>query len=326
MTHNDNYPVCEERTLPAVKRRVFTKRRDVSELPPQNPGTVLVFEVGGRYEAFSERRHLTGAEEAVIDAVTVSVVDVRARLVDVELAIPSANPGNDFLVHVRFGCTVTDAEVVVASRLTNAAHVLREYLRRDRPLVELGCDYRIDELNEVRKLVNARVTAYCRLEQPRVPGLAVELSTVEVLTPGELRTHGGRMQEEAWEQQYTTLKLSGQRGSAEFLRDMISQGPEMADAMALSRGEITAAQIAAQKRADTELEVQNALRVLSLLGNADGLNHIGYDPAHLIDKITQAKLGVQPAPQIAPAGRRRAVTAGQNDDKPGFAPNEDDLA
>jgi hypothetical protein len=326
MDNDSNYPVCEERALSPAQRHWFSKRRDISELPPQKPGTVLVFEVGGRYEAFTERTHLNGSEAAVLDAVTVSVVDVRSRLVAVDLAIPSANPGNDFLVRVRFGCVVTDAEAVVAKKLTNVAHVLREYLRRDRALVELGCDYRIDELNDVRKQINARVSAYCRLEQPRIPGLSVELSTVEVLTPDNLRAHGGIMQAEEWEQKYNALKLSGQKGAAEFVRDMIEQGPAMADAMALSQGEITAAQIAAQARADQQQEMQNALRVLSLVGEAHGLDHIGYDPVDLINKITQTKLGVQSTAEVAPAHRRRAVTAAADEDKPGFAPNEDDLA
>jgi hypothetical protein len=133
------------------------------------------------------------------------------------------------------------------------------------------------------------------------------------------------MQAEQWEQQHTALKLSGQRGSAEFLRDLIEQGPAMADALALSQGEITAAQIAAQARADQQQEIQNALRVLSLVGEAQGLNHIGYDPVDLINRITQAKLGVQSTTQVEPAHRRRAIIAA-DEKKPDFAPNEDDLA
>ncbi|MEU7478621.1 hypothetical protein AB0A63_21725 [Lentzea sp. NPDC042327] len=289
------------------------------------PGTVLVFEVGGRYEAFTERRHLTGAEEAVLEAVTVSVVDMGPRLVTVELPIPSSNPGNDFYVRVRFVCAVTNPETVVARRLTNVAAVLSEHLRRDRKLLELGVGRDIDQLNEVRSQAHARVTAYCTLEPPRIPGLTADLSTVDVLTPGELRSHGKKVQALSWEQQLEALSLSGQKASTEFLYELISRGPEMADALALNRGETTASQVADQIRNDRHRHDQNLLTVLQQLSENNALNRIGYDPVELINQVTRSQLGIQPAREVGPSQRRRAVTAA-DDQKPGFVPSEDDLA
>ncbi|MCG8924689.1 hypothetical protein [Lentzea sp. CC55] len=307
-----------------MKRRVFSRRRDVDELPPQVSGTVLVFETGGRYEAFTERRHLTGAEEAVVDAVAVSLVDVRQQLVTVDLPIPSSNPGNDFYVRVRFDCVVTHAETVVARRLTNVVQVLGEHLRRDRKLVELGIDHSIDELNAVRSMANARVTAYCTLEPPMIPGLSVKLSTVDVLTPGELRSHGKQIQAVEWKRKLKEFELSGQRASAEFLNELISRGPEMTSALALDRGEVTAAQIADQLREERHRQDENLLTVLKHLSENNALNRIGYDPVDLINRVTQAQLGIQPAQEVGPNHRRRSVTSADSE-KPGFAPNEDDV-
>jgi hypothetical protein len=176
------YPVLEERRLGPVPRRgLLGGRRDPLELPALDPGAVLVFEVEGQYRPPLTRRHLRGTEPDVVNAVAVSLVDVRARVVPVTLVIPTLRPGHDFVVRATFRCRVTDAAEVAQAGLTDVGSLLAEHLRQDRELFVLGGrETDLEEVVEARARIHSRLRAYCMVAPPQLPGLEVVLATVDV--------------------------------------------------------------------------------------------------------------------------------------------------
>ncbi|MBV9012033.1 MAG: hypothetical protein JO272_08275 [Pseudonocardiales bacterium] len=193
----DPYPVIEERPLAAVARRFLRPtRRDLTELPEARPGTLWVFDAGGHYETF-DRRYLSGTEPAVVDAVTVSLVDIRPRRVPVEMSIPSASPADDFVFRVDFRCVVTGPSVVAAAGLTDLTAPLRNYLTRDRKLLVMGMNFKVDDILALREEITARVSSYCEVNPPRIDGIKVELGAVTVRTPADLRTQETKIRPES---------------------------------------------------------------------------------------------------------------------------------
>src|SRR4051794_38098392 len=95
------YPIVEELTLAPPRRTIFGSRRDVAELPQQRPGTVLVFATPGGHEVLSGARHFNGREDVIIDAVAVSVIDTRERIVTIPVELPSGTVADSF--HVEIG-------------------------------------------------------------------------------------------------------------------------------------------------------------------------------------------------------------------------------
>ncbi|MFG1639598.1 hypothetical protein ACGFMK_04880 [Amycolatopsis sp. NPDC049252] len=185
MTHP--YPIVEQRSLdPArVKGKWLWRKefRDHGELPRPNAHHVFVYRVDGEYILDSAQRRLD--EEQVVNATHVSLVDLtRDAEVLVELAIPCAE-ADDFTMRVTFVCTVTNPISVVREGRGDAQTLLRAYLKSHHRIFELGLEYRLDQVNEVRRDVNAQVKAFTTLKPPVISGIAVELRSVEVLTPVE---------------------------------------------------------------------------------------------------------------------------------------------
>ena len=175
------YPVLEERRLGPVPRRgLLIGRRDLLELPALDPGAVLVFEVDGEYRPPLTRRHLRGTEPDVVNAVAVSLVDIRARVVPVALAIPTLRPGREFVVRATFRCRVTEPAEVAQAGITDVRSLLTEHLRQDRELFVLGGDGDTEEVVEARARIHSRLRAYCMVAPPQLPGLEVVLATVDV--------------------------------------------------------------------------------------------------------------------------------------------------
>lgn len=237
--NSTNYPVIEEHPLrPARRRLLLGGKRDLAELPPQEPGTVLVFEGNGRYEAFRERRHLTGAEEAVVAAVSISVVDMREREVTTTLAIPSNSPADDFTIEAVFRAKVTRPEVVAAAGLTDMAATLRSYLSQDQDLLALGLHCSVEEINEIRGAVRRRVMAYCKVVPPRIEGMDVSLCEVHVPTPNSLRTHSTLVRDERWNQNLVEQRHASEQLDVERIHEVLQGGPSKVTAFGISRREI----------------------------------------------------------------------------------------
>jgi hypothetical protein len=141
---------------------------------------VLVYRVDGQYVLDSDRMQPT--DERVINATHVSMVDVRRNApAVVRLTIPSADAA-DFEVVVTFTCTVTDPVAVVRGGV-DAREALWSYLMAHNRIFELGLDYPLSEVNDVRRAVSAQVTAYVTIKPPAVPGMSVSIASVEVTNP-----------------------------------------------------------------------------------------------------------------------------------------------
>jgi hypothetical protein len=237
--YSTNYPIVAEYPLrPARRRMLLGGKRDLTELPPQGPGTVLVFEVNGHYEAFRERRHLTGTEEAVVSAVAVSIVDIRERLVTATLPIPSNSPADDFTVEAVFRTKVTRPEAIAAAGLTDMSATLRSYLSQDQELLTLGLRCGVEGINEVRGSVRRRIMAFCKVVPPRIEGMDVSLCEVHVPTPKPLREHSAVVRDERWSQDLAELQQAAEQSDVERIYRVLRSGPAMVTALGISRREI----------------------------------------------------------------------------------------
>jgi hypothetical protein len=182
------YPITQERQLdPAQKRGILglgRRERSTRDLARPKAHEVLVYRVHGKYVVDNAR--LGPSHEQVLDATHVSTVDLTSDTrVLVQLDIPSGE-ASPFTVQVSFACTVTDPVTVVCEGIQDAAVVLEGYLRGHHRIFELGLEYRIDQINEVRNSVNAQIRAFTLLNPPARTGMRIRLGSVEVLTPAEL--------------------------------------------------------------------------------------------------------------------------------------------
>jgi hypothetical protein len=284
------YPILKERTLGPVRRRwLLGGRRDPAELPEQPPGTVLVFEANGAYRAFHERRHLTGAEELVIDAVSVSVVDVRRRDVVVDLEIASASPANDFLIRASFRCTVTRPEAIVAARLADVSKVLRDYLCGDAELTTLGMERSVEAINEVRRHVAARLDSYVAVVPPEIDGMNVELSAVQVLTPPRLRDHATELQGEKWREEIEELRQAFEGADVERISEIL-QDQLKTVALGISRHQVHIGEVMNRQEALADRKMEYLLRMIEAMP-AGALDFLPVDTKRLLDTLTRHVVG-----------------------------------
>jgi hypothetical protein len=182
------YPVIDERVLaPITPKKFFSRasRRSDGEIPVPMTGQCLVYRVNGQYTLDSFG--LTLDSPTVVEATHVSVVDTADGVeVLAEVSLPSMD-GSFFTARVTFLCTVEDPVEVVRSGGLSAANALSGYLRGDQRIFEIGLDFAIDDINEVRRKLSARVRAYVTLSPPDIKGVRTSLASVEVNTPNEVR-------------------------------------------------------------------------------------------------------------------------------------------
>jgi hypothetical protein len=141
---------------------------------------VLVYRIDGQYVLDSDR--MRAHDDRVINATHVSMVDTRRDApVVVTFEIPSSDAAG-FEVSVTFVCSVSDPVAVVRGGV-DARTALWGYLQAHPRTFELGLDYRLSEINELRRAVSAQVTAYSTIKPPGVPGMAVRMASVTVKNP-----------------------------------------------------------------------------------------------------------------------------------------------
>jgi hypothetical protein len=316
MTQNPPYPVLEERRLARAGRRVFSRTRDLSELPAQQPGTVLVFEVGSGYLAFTERRHLAGREDLVINAVAVSLIDVRPQTITVQMNLPSLDPADEFVVLVDFHCQVVDAEQVAAAGLHDLAGTLRHYLRQDPALIQLSTARSIEQINRVRGEITARIEAYYRLRAPRVAGMSIELLTMRVVTPRDLANHDRRMRDERWRQDHEGLVHHGEDQNISRMRGYFEGGPAAVAGLAAARGELDLNQATQREYDAMHGKRQELIELWKSLPEAYQ-DTVAVDAQRIVDSVFDQILG-SPAPrqQLTDDGRPapRMVGNGEKSD------------
>ncbi|MEU9849726.1 hypothetical protein [Streptomyces sp. NPDC047985] len=354
-----NYPVIAEHILATVQGTWWSRRRRRDDVPPLPPGAVHVFRVGGNYRTFPEGMVFDPSHPDVLDASSVSLVDTRARLVDVERPLPSVSEADNFTMRASFTCQVTDPTVIARQGIVDVAVPLRAYLMGDSDLSRVSAGHRVEEINAVRTEVSHRMTAYSAIVPPRVTGMSVEFVSAEVYASDDLRD---------WEQKLRDERRSRelQRGQRDFetqdalrIAELLSQGSDHVDAFGIARKEIDVTEAAARIHRITEeksarrhnaetaerahaqtLETADAQMrrdmLLTLLRQMGGSEYV--DLPQVLEQVLREWRG-QGAPGIAAAadtahmvesgqarsGRAAAGRDGSCDPQGGFVKDEDDL-
>lgn len=287
-----NYPVIEERSLGPVRRAWWKgARRALDELPTRPAGTLLVFETGTRWEEIPHSRPLTGREEAVVDAVAVSLVDRRKRVIRVELTIPSADAADDFLLEVYFRCRVTDPVIVAQAGLLDVRELLAQHLKLHPKVAQLGIEYTVEQLNILRLDADARIRAYCEVDPPKIEGLDIDLVTVTVATPQALRSQAELLRNERWNQHLGELKKAFEDRDVERLTKIFQSGAEFITALGVSRGEIST-----EKASDDAYLAEQRKRLqfgeyIKILADGGHLDKLPMDVGNLIENFMDNVVG-----------------------------------
>ncbi|MFH9859034.1 hypothetical protein [Streptomyces sp. NPDC017202] len=354
-----NYPVIAEHILATVQGTWWSRRRRREDVPPLPAGAVHVFRVGGNYRTFPEGMVFDPSHPDVLDASSVSLVDTRARLVDVERPLPSMSEADNFTVRASFTCQVTDPAVVARQGIIDVTVPLRAYLMGDSDLPRVSAGHRVEEINAVRTEAGHRMTAYSAIVPPRVAGMSVEFVSAEVHASEALRD---------WEQKLRDERRSWelQRGQRDFetqdalrIAELLSQGSDHVDAFGIARKEIDVTEAAARIHRITEEEsarrhkaettdrahaqsmetAEAQIRremLLTLLRQAAGSEYVDYH--QMLDQVLR-EMGGRTAHGIGAAtdtarmvesgrahpGRTAAGRGGSRDPEGGFVKDEDDL-
>lgn len=201
------YPIVDSVSLSRPQRSGLLGLRKPSRSPAEmlRPGEghhVLVYRVDGEYvldDASLDSRH-----DIVIRASHVTVVDTQRNApIIVQLSIP-ARQSQSFAVKVTFGCTVVDPLIVVRQGLKDLQQLLTSYLLSYYNVMQMGLDFTIEQINEVRHSVHDELTAYQTVSPPLIDGLEIVMASVEVLTP---RRMAERHEEELRQQDEHLLKM-----------------------------------------------------------------------------------------------------------------------
>ncbi|MFD8816966.1 hypothetical protein ACFV23_37140 [Streptomyces sp. NPDC059627] len=354
-----NYPVIAEHILATVQGTWLSRRRRREDVPPLPPGAVYVFRVGGNYRTFPEGMVFDPSHPDVLDASSVSLVDTRARLVDVERPLPSVSEADNFTMRASFTCQVTDPVVVARQGIIDVTVPLRAYLMGDSDLPRVSAGHRVEEINAVRTEAGHRMTAYSAIVPPRVAGMNVEFVSAEVYASDDLRNWEQKLRDErrSWELRKGQRDFETQ--DARRIAELLSQGSDHVDAFGIARQEIDVTDVAARvhriteeqsarrHQAETEertharlLETADAqLRretLLTLLRQAAGSEYVDYH--QMLDQVLR-EMGGQAAPGVGAAadtarmvesgrpgpGRTAAGRDGSRDPQGGFVKDEDDL-
>jgi hypothetical protein len=285
------FPVLEEKSLAVVPRRFMRlARRDLSVLPDVRPGSVLVFQYGSQYHAFTEAKPLTGAEEAVVDATSVFLVDVRRRQFEVQFTIPSARAADDFTIRATFLAQVKNAEKAAAGGPLMLSSYLTDYLKRDKTLLQLGRNYRVED-PIVRDLAASRIEAYWESNPIELPGISVKLNGVTVMINPGVRIHDHKLLSEERQQELNQLHAVGEDHSAARIRGHVSQGSGALIALGVARGETglpEAIAAATEKEARMEDKLGDLIHVLQQNGTLD---HVDIDPTDMLNAYVEKVTG-----------------------------------
>lgn len=194
------YPIVDSVRLSRPQRSGLLGVRKASRSPAEmvRPGEghhVLVYRVDGEYvldDASLDSRH-----DTVVRASHVTVVDTqRDAPIVVQLSIP-ARQSQSFAVRVTFGCTVVDPLVVVRQGLKDPRQLLTSYLLSYYNVMQMGLDYTIEQINEVRHSVHDELTAYQTVSPPLIDGLEIVMASVEVVTPKRMaERHAAELQQQ----------------------------------------------------------------------------------------------------------------------------------
>lgn len=180
-TVEDPYPIVQTITMSApLRRRIFGDRRSPSDVPLVGPNQVLVLTADGQ-STVVHAKHFRGTEDEIIEATSVSVVDVSdPRIVSIEITLPSTSPADDFKLTVGFECRVTNAAEVVKRGVVDLSSRLENYLTSYPEVSNIGQDYNIGQLAQVRREVAAILQPLADLDPVSIPGMKIVLKSWRV--------------------------------------------------------------------------------------------------------------------------------------------------
>jgi hypothetical protein len=325
------FPVLEERSLVYVPRRFLrVTRRDLDDLPDVRPGTVLVFRHGSRYVAFNGTKHMTGAEEPVVDATAVSLVDIRARDFTVHFQMSSASPADDFTIRATFRARVTDPERVAEEGPLDLGRYLMTYLAHDPKLLKLGESFPVEALAEVRDQVVSRIDAYCDFNPINVAGLSIKLVSSTVLPSHELRLHEREKRDEIRRQAVEKLRTDAEDRSIKRHEDLVAKGSDTLAAVGIARGETSVSEIRRDAREDERQRQERLEEIFRILQKDGALEYVDVDLNEIVKDHLERLTG-KPIPRLDHSGLRsgevesRGAIGSSGDDEDDDAPDEADL-
>ncbi|WP_049718754.1 hypothetical protein [Streptomyces caatingaensis] len=251
----DSYPIVEQREFGRPPERGTWPRRhrsrDDADVPRLAAHQVLVWRRG---EEYVEDHGLLGpADETVVAASSVTVVDRRAGVpVRVELPVPSADAG-DFTLRVTFHCTVTDAAAVVRNGVTDVETLLVGRLRGIPGLLEQALEFPVMAVDRARLRLGAYLEAYRETAPPPVSGLRAVPVAVEVLTPEQYADHLREVEDARLRKEKDRLRreVEKERAEAEHAMQQYIQSLEREKEEA-ARAKEEAAARHARERAEAE--------------------------------------------------------------------------
>lgn len=354
-----NYPVISEHILATVQGNWWSRRRCRDDVPPLPPGAVYVFRIGGNYRTFPEGMVFDPSHPDVLDASSVSLVDTRARLVDVDRPLPSVSEADNFTVRAFFTCQVTDPTVVARQGIIDVTVPLRAYLMGDNDLPRVSAGHRVEEINAVRTEAGHRMTAYSAVVPPRVAGMSIEFVNAEVHASDDLRDWEQKLRDERRSRELQLGQRDFETQDALRIAELLSQGSDHVDAFGIARKEIgvteaaarihriaeegsarrheteTADRAHAQSLKTAEAQIRREM-LLTLLRQAAGSEYVDY---HQMLDLVLREMGGQAASGIgatedtarmvesgqARPGHTPAVRGGSRDPEGGFVKDEDEL-
>ncbi|MFH8794225.1 hypothetical protein [Streptomyces sp. NPDC017941] len=241
-----NYPVITEHVLESVQGTWWSRRRRRDDVPTLPPGAVYVFRVGGNYRVFPEGMVFDESHPDVLDASSVTLVDCRARLVEVERTLPSVSEADIFTIRASFTCQVADPTVIARQGVIDVAVPLRAYLLGDSDMPKVSAGHRVEEINAVRAEVARRMTAFSAVVPPRVAGMSVEFVGVEVTASDSLRAWEETLRNERRNGQLSQFKIDVETQAAARIAEVLAQGSDHVDAFGIARHEIDVTEAAAR--------------------------------------------------------------------------------
>ncbi|AGK78144.1 hypothetical protein ACIOHB_25320 [Streptomyces microflavus] len=354
-----NYPVIAEHILATVQGTWWSRRRRRDDVPHLPPGAVYVFRVGGNYRAYPEGMVFDPSHPDVLDASSVSLVDTRARLVEVERMLPSVSEADNFTVRASFTCRATDPSVIARQGVVDVTVPLRSYLAGDGDLPRVSAGHRVEEINAVRTEVGHRMTAYSAIVPPRVAGMSVEFISAEVHASEELRDWEQRLRDERRSRELQRGQRDFETQDALRIVELLSQGSDHVDAFGIARKEIDVTEAAArihritgeetvrrhqaetsdrahtQARETAETQMRRDM-LLTLLRQMGGSEYVDYH--QVLEQVLretggQSASGLEAGPdssRMVESGAPRPDRVhrgrdGSHDPQGGFVKNEDDL-
>ncbi|MFE6777212.1 hypothetical protein [Streptomyces sp. NPDC057702] len=312
-----NYPVVAERALSTERRGWWARRRGREDVPALPPGAVYVFRVRGTYREYPSGVAFDPGHPDVMEAASVSLVDTRARLVEVERVLPSVSEADAFTVRASFTCQVTDPALVAQQGTVDVALPLRAYLAGDPVLSHSGAGHRIEEVNTVRQLVSQRMTAYTAIVVPTILGVRAEYVSCDVFTPDDLRTWEQRIRDERRSRELERGKRDFENDDVRRVAELLAQGTSYVDALAVVREDLDVASLAGRahqladedrawdrelttregQRAHDQAEQERALRNKLLVTVLEQMRDAGsiYDVEHVLQQVLDSGRPQPPA-------------------------------